>query len=190
LRDVAPRGRPELLRGKREAELNPREGGGLELEPDQRAVLASGEPAVDQVSCYERDGQKHWLSTMHAPLRNHRGEVTGLIGIARDISERKNARRAARTGSCSLELPRTCDELTQLPKRELLMDRLAQQLAANTRGGAVAVVLIDIDRFRRINVSLGRGAGDELPFSMVSRLRPLLGVDDTLARLSGAATAH
>jgi diguanylate cyclase (GGDEF)-like protein len=87
--------------------------------------------------------------------------------------------------SARLSLLAHYDELTQLPKRELLMDRLVQRLAAVQRGGAVALVLIDVDRFRRINVSFGRDAGDSLLFAIVGRLRPLLGTDDTLARLDG-----
>jgi diguanylate cyclase (GGDEF)-like protein/PAS domain S-box-containing protein len=173
-----------LLCGKLEAELNPSEGGGVELEARQREVLNGSEAVADHVSCYERDGQTHWLSTMHAPLRNAHGEVTGVIGIARNISERKRHEEQLTSQAADLSLVAHYDELTQLPKRELLMDRLGQRLAAQ-RGGPLALVLIDIDRFRRINVSFGRDAGDALLFAMVGRLRPLLGTDDTLARLDG-----
>jgi diguanylate cyclase (GGDEF)-like protein/PAS domain S-box-containing protein len=177
---------PSALCGKREAELNCAEGGGaLELEPDQRAVLDSSQPAVDQVSSYERDGQTRWLSTTHAPLRNARGEVTGLVGIARDITARKQHEEQLGREAAELSFLAHYDELTQLPKRELLMDRLTQRLAALQPKACVALVLIDVERFRRINVSLGRAAGDELLFSIVSRLRPLLGTHDTLARFDG-----
>ena len=176
---------PASLRGKTESEVNPRQGGAVELESDQRAVLAAGTPSVDQICSFERDGDTCWLSTMHAPLRNERGEVLGVVGIARDITERKRHEEHIARQAAQLSFLAHYDELTQLPRRELLMDRLAQRLAAMPTGSSVAVVLIDIDRFRRINVSLGRGAGDALLFSVVARLRPLLGADDTLARIDG-----
>ncbi|HEY2733939.1 MAG TPA: EAL domain-containing protein, partial [Polyangiales bacterium] len=175
---------PASLRGLRESELNPNDARSVELEADQRTVIESGVPHVDQVSSYERDGETRWLSTMHAPLRDARGAVTGLIGIARDITERKSREEELTRDATQLNFLAHYDELTQLPKRELLMDRLSQRLAANPNG-AVALVLIDIERFRRINVSLGRSAGDELLFAVVGRLRPLLGIDDTLARFDG-----
>jgi diguanylate cyclase (GGDEF)-like protein/PAS domain S-box-containing protein len=175
----------ELLCGKRETELGFHRDGAVELEAQQRLVLSRNEATTDELTRYERDGQTYWLSTMHAPIRNSRGEVTGVVGIARDISERKRHEEQLTRQAADLSLVSHYDELTQLPKRELLMDRLGQRLAAAERGGTLALVLIDIDRFRRINVSFGRDAGDALLFAMVARLRPLLGTDDTLARLDG-----
>jgi diguanylate cyclase (GGDEF)-like protein/PAS domain S-box-containing protein len=155
-----------------------------ELEADQRAVIETGQPSIDQVSCFERDGETRWLSSTHAPLLDDQGKVMGLVGIARDITDRKRheehiARQAAR-----LSFLAHYDELTQLPKRELLVDRLEQRICANPES-EVALVMFDIDHFRRINVSLGRQAGDALLFELVSRVRPMLGPDDTLARCDG-----
>jgi diguanylate cyclase (GGDEF)-like protein/PAS domain S-box-containing protein len=176
------RSAPEDLRGARDVELN--ESGVPELESDQRAVLSRGEASIDRVSCFERDGETRWLSCTHAPIRSERGDVMGLVGIARDITDRKRheehiARQAAR-----LSFLAHYDELTQLPKRELLVDRLVQRMASNPES-EVALIMLDIDRFRRINVSLGRRAGDALLFEIVSRVRPMLGPDDTLARCDG-----
>jgi diguanylate cyclase (GGDEF)-like protein/PAS domain S-box-containing protein len=155
-----------------------------ELEADQRTVIETGRPSIDQVSCFEREGETRWLSSTHAPLLDDRGDVIGVVGIARDITERKRheehiARQAAR-----LSFLAHYDELTQLPKRELLVDRLEQRMVASPES-EVALVMFDIDRFRRINVSLGRQAADALLFELVARVRPMLGADDTLARCDG-----
>lgn len=176
------RAEPEQLTGSRDGELNV--AGVPELESDQQRVLVEAEATIDQVSCFERDGETRWLSSTHAPIRGERGEVVGVLGIARDITDRKRheehiARQAAR-----LSFLAHYDELTQLPKRELLVDRLVQRMAASPND-EVALIMIDIDRFRRINVSLGRRAGDALLFEIVSRVRPMLGPDDTLARCDG-----
>lgn len=78
------------------------------------------------------------------------------------------------------------DPLTGLPNRTLLMDRLTHAL---TRGGdrvsSVAVLLLDLDRFKVVNDSLGHEAGDRLLIALAPRLRDALGAGDTIARLGG-----
>jgi diguanylate cyclase (GGDEF)-like protein/PAS domain S-box-containing protein len=170
------------LHGARDGELN--DSGVPELESDQRSVLSCGEPSVDQVVCYERGGETRWLSSTHAPIRSERGDVMGLVGISRDITERKRHEEHIVRQAARLSFLAHYDELTQLPKRELLVDRLVQRMASNP-GSEVALIMLDIARFRRINVSLGRRAGDALLFEIVSRVRPMLGSDDTLARCDG-----
>jgi diguanylate cyclase (GGDEF)-like protein/PAS domain S-box-containing protein len=75
------------------------------------------------------------------------------------------------------------DELTGLPKRDLLVDRLSQWLHARLKdGGRLALLLVDISRFRHVNETLGRRAGDELLVNVTERLKKMLGEEDTLAR--------
>ena len=75
------------------------------------------------------------------------------------------------------------DELTGLPKRDLLLDRLNQWLHARLKeGGRLALLLVDISRFRHVNETLGRRAGDELLVRVAERLKEVLGEEDTLAR--------
>jgi diguanylate cyclase (GGDEF)-like protein len=78
------------------------------------------------------------------------------------------------------------DTLTGLPNRALFTDRAAQALAAGRRDGtALAVMLLDLDRFKEVNDTLGHGHGDELLRQMAVRLRGALREADTVARLSG-----
>jgi diguanylate cyclase (GGDEF)-like protein/PAS domain S-box-containing protein len=82
------------------------------------------------------------------------------------------------------------DELTNLPKRGLLLDRLHQLLPARVaRGERLALALVDVNRFRHVNDTLGRLGGDELLVQLSKRLSSLLGEGDTLARFDSNAFA-
>jgi diguanylate cyclase (GGDEF)-like protein/PAS domain S-box-containing protein len=82
------------------------------------------------------------------------------------------------------------DELTGLPKRSLLTDRLNQLLPGRLKGdGALAVLLVDVSRFRQVNDTLGRSGGDELLVQIAARLTGFLGQRDTLARFDSNAFA-
>ena len=81
---------------------------------------------------------------------------------------------------------RTHDGLTELPNRTLLLDRLRQAVARTGRGQrAVAVLLLDLDRFKVVNDSLGHGAGDRILTKVSERLRGVVRPGDTVARLGG-----
>jgi diguanylate cyclase (GGDEF)-like protein len=78
------------------------------------------------------------------------------------------------------------DELTGLPNRRLLQDRLSQALArAKRRGQHAALMFLDLDFFKRVNDSLGHSAGDKLLVEVANRMRGLLRDEDTAARLGG-----
>jgi diguanylate cyclase (GGDEF)-like protein/PAS domain S-box-containing protein len=82
------------------------------------------------------------------------------------------------------------DELTGLPKRSLLLDRLGQLLPARREaGGTSALLLIDVSRFRHVNETLGRSGGDALLVQVGERLSALCGERDTLARFDSNAFA-
>jgi diguanylate cyclase (GGDEF)-like protein len=88
--------------------------------------------------------------------------------------------------NAQLEHAATHDSLTGLPNRVLLADRLAQATAQSERySRGFAVMVVDLDRFKSINDSLGHIAGDELLKEMASRLSQQLRKADTLARLGG-----
>ena len=103
----------------------------------------------------------------------------GSYGVAKDISERKQAEEM-------IHYQTYHDLLTGLPNRALFRDHLGLALAQCKRNGqSLAVLILDLDHFKVINDSLGHGSGDELLLNVGARLRQCLREGDTLARLGG-----
>jgi diguanylate cyclase (GGDEF)-like protein len=101
------------------------------------------------------------------------------MALVRDISERVRARE-------ELEHQAFFDALTELPNRSLLQDRLRQALAASRRTGEpVALLLLDLNRFKEVNDTFGHAAGDVLLREVAIRLKKEFRETDTLSRLGG-----
>jgi diguanylate cyclase (GGDEF)-like protein/PAS domain S-box-containing protein len=81
------------------------------------------------------------------------------------------------------------DELTGLPKRNLLVTRLLESVPAPGASGRVALLLVEVSRFRQVNATLGRGAGDDLLVQVGRRLTKLVGDADLLARFESSTFA-
>jgi diguanylate cyclase (GGDEF)-like protein/PAS domain S-box-containing protein len=126
-----------------------------------------------------RNGEVRWLLINAVGMFDQHGQRIGQRGAGRDITDRKQAE--ARINHLA-----TRDALTDLPNRVLLHDRLQQAMASARRQGCtVAVVFIDLDRFKNINDSLGHEVGDRLLCEVAARLSACLRETDTLARLGG-----
>ena len=121
-----------------------------------------------------------WLETTLQRMKDATGEDTQrILCISRDISDRKRMEERLH------ELART-DHLTTLPNRFLLDERFAGGLAqARREGSLLAMLMIDIDRFKNINDTLGHGMGDALLKLVGSRLKTCIRDCDTLARWGG-----
>ena len=112
-------------------------------------------------------------------VRLNKGDRSQLQGFVRDISQRKAAE--ARLSERALT-----DELTNLPNRALLKDRLSGAIGRLGRSQAtLAVMFIDVDRFKLVNDGLGHDAGDELLVHVGERIRSAVRANDTVARYGG-----
>src|SRR5262249_20439126 len=102
-----------------------------------------------EVEMVRPDGRPVWVMARGQPQRNARGEITGLCGVAQDITERKQV-------ESKVQFLAYYDALTGLPNRTLFQDRLNKGLAgARRRGESLAVFFLDLDRFKIINDSFG-----------------------------------
>lgn len=126
-----------------------------------------------------RDGSVYpqWLSV--SVMRDDAGAVSHYIGVFHDISRQKEDE--ARIHSLAY-----FDALTELPNRSLLADRFQQAAAtAQRHTRKMALLFIDLDRFKQVNDSLGHLVGDELLRRVADRIRACLRDSDTMARLGG-----
>ena len=113
------------------------------------------------------------------PLADPRGASAGRVLVLRDVSDRRELERDLRRLAYT-------DPLTGLPNRVLFYDRLDNALrGARRHGTPLAVLFLDLDRFKIINDSLGHGIGDQMLASVAHRLRDCVRAEDTIARLGG-----
>jgi diguanylate cyclase (GGDEF)-like protein len=109
-----------------------------------------------------------------------------VVGFNNMLSELRHRDRAKREAESQLQHMALIDDLTGLPNRRLLADRLSQNLAkAKRENRMVALLYIDLDGFKLVNDSLGHGVGDVLLGQVAGRLKARFRQSDTLARIGG-----
>lgn len=132
-----------------------------------------------EITNRRKDGElvTEWLSIF--AVRDAAGQLTHYAGIFSDLSERKAADER-------IQYLSSYDPLTGLPNRNLFTDRLGQALLnANRFDRQTAVILLDLDRFRMVNETLGPPAGDEVLLEVSRRLHLQVRDGDTIGRRSG-----
>jgi diguanylate cyclase (GGDEF)-like protein/PAS domain S-box-containing protein len=143
-------------------------------------IMQSGRPMIDMLELnVDGTGQSKWISMTKVPLRNANNEIIGLLGVGRDVTARKQAEDR-------VQFLAHHDPLTGLPNRALFADRLGQAiLRAKGKGRRIAVIFVDVDRFKQVNDRLGHMAGDSLLKITADRMVSCLRSTDTVARLGG-----
>ena len=145
-----------------------------------RALLEAHQPFRDLELCRrEADGRETWYSVSGEPMFDGSGRFTGYRGVGRDITARKLDEGRIRHLASH-------DALTGLPNRSAFSELLnAARESARRRGRSLAVMFVDLDRFKVINDTLGHEPGDEVLCEVARRLRHTLRASDVVARLGG-----
>jgi diguanylate cyclase (GGDEF)-like protein/PAS domain S-box-containing protein len=126
-----------------------------------------------------KQGELRWLLVNCLAVHDEHGRPAGYRGTGRDITDRKSA-------EARISYLATRDPLTELPNRVLFNDRLEQGIVAARRSGqSLALMFIDLDRFKNINDSLGHEVGDLLLKEVAARMQDCIRKGDTLSRLGG-----
>ena len=152
----------------------------FEIYRDFPAIIAETRRALAGESCTS----SVWIGavafeTYYSPLRDRSGAVIGAIGVASDVTSRVQAEERIRHLA-------SYDELTGLPNRSMFHERLQHALAQAQRNARqLAVLFIDLDRFKNINDTLGHEAGDQVLKEVAERLRGCLRDSDNVGRLGG-----
>ncbi|HEY0156016.1 MAG TPA: EAL domain-containing protein [Thermoanaerobaculia bacterium] len=120
-----------------------------------------------------------WVSSVYRPHFDEAANIVGVIGLIRDITQRKEAEQ-------QIEYQAYHDALTGLANRRLFQEHLSLALAlAQRRKSAVAVLFLDLDHFKLVNDSLGHTVGDQLLREVARRLKGAVREGDTVARVGG-----
>jgi diguanylate cyclase (GGDEF)-like protein/PAS domain S-box-containing protein len=151
-----------------------------QIDPVSRCLVSKNTVQLpDEALMVTRCGKRYAVRGYVSSLCDERGNPYGVVMTLSDVT-------SARHLENKMAHQATHDELTELPNRSLLLDRL-QQAIANARriGHEVAVLFIDLDRFKTINDSLGHAVGDALLQSVAARITASVREGDTVARLGG-----
>ncbi len=143
----------------------------------RRALAGESFSSIFEVTAGPGAGMTH--ETQWVPLFGEDGRISGVIGVATDLTETKRLETKVRHITLH-------DSLTGLPNWALFKDRLAQSVQHASRNQEVlAVLLLDIDRFKLVNDTLGHSVGERLLQEVADRLKASIGPADTVARMGG-----
>jgi histidine ammonia-lyase len=156
-------------------------------------ALEAGSPYTLQYRVIHADGSTRWVCERGRAILGEHGEHHWLDGVILDVTDQVLAEQDRDRAEAELrrqaELNRhqaLHDALTGLPNRVLFHDRVSHAIRAAERDGAqFAVLVLDLDRFKEVNDTLGHAAGDQLLLEVGARLQTALRGEDSIARLGG-----
>jgi PAS domain S-box-containing protein len=145
-----------------------------------RNAFQKGEPVQAELITYKKNGRHFWMEVDIVPVADDAGVFfTHWVAVGRDITRRK-------VTESEIKHLAFYDPLTQLPNRQLLMDRLEAALIHNRRHPREgALMFIDLDNFKTLNDTMGHQKGDLLLQQVAKRLAACVQPPDTVARLGG-----
>lgn len=142
-------------------------------------TITSGQEWHGEFHNKKKNGELFWERASISPIKDKHGTITHFVAVKEDITEQKE------TAALLLHQAQY-DALTDLPNRSLARDRLQQAITqAQQNNTQVAVMFIDLDRFKKVNDTLGHAVGDQLLKLASQRLSGCLRSTDTVARFGG-----
>ncbi|MCO5400623.1 EAL domain-containing protein [Ralstonia soli] len=142
-------------------------------------VISSGTSAHFELKWAGRDGREQCSHIRITPEVDRSGNVTSVLAVGRDLSDRM-------AFEATIWKQANFDALTGLPNRQMFHERLAHEARQPGRSRRrMALMLIDLDRFKEVNDSLGHDTGDRLLIEAGKRISACVGPSDTVARLGG-----
>jgi diguanylate cyclase (GGDEF)-like protein/PAS domain S-box-containing protein len=166
---------PEDLVGKNDYDIYPRELA-IKYEKDSREVMATGTRTYFEESIVDQEGKVQYVEKIETPIFNDAGVVIGIIGIAHDITSRKETEVTLRHES-------THDMLTGLYNRAFYDEELER--LARSRMFPMSVVMADINGLKTVNDTLGHEAGDNLIRLVARLILEAFRAEDIVARIGG-----
>ena len=139
----------------------------------------TGDPYEIELEFIRSDGSHGWMEARGEAIRDALGAIVELHGVSLDITDRKAARD-------ELRVLATHDPLTGLANRATLLDEITRAISAGRRSARpTAILMMDLDRFKVVNDTLGHAAGDQLLVAAAARIEEAVRGGDLVARLGG-----
>ncbi len=165
--------------GKDDFDFVDQESANFFLNKDHKVLEVKKSIIYEEVLTFADSGDEGLFETIKTPMKDGEGNIIGVLGIARDISERK-AREE------QLRIYANYDMLTGLANRTLFMDRLSHLMTLRKSNDYYSAVLfIDLDHFKEINDTFGHSTGDIILKLVSKRLQSVIRKGDTLSRHGG-----
>jgi len=178
---------PKDMLGKTDADLQGDSDQIHEYEAQDREVMESRQPLFIAKHPGRRfDKSPGWFQTTKVPYRRPGTKKMALLGVTVDITDLKNAETRLEESEQRYRHLAQHDQLTGLPNRALFFDRLEQALALSRREhSGLALLFIDLDKFKEVNDSMGHDAGDQVLRESSSRMQSCIRESDSAGRIGG-----
>ncbi len=155
------------------------------VEKQIELILGEPQPVYSEFQSIAFDGSPTWHRWSDTPILDDQGQVVEIQSVGMDITQLKSAFRRLHQSELRFQHLAQHDPLTGLPNRRLLMDRLNHAIAKYRRfHRPLAVFVVDVDKFRKINDSLGYEVGGKVLCEIAKRLGEVVREADTLAKLN------
>ncbi|EIC20253.1 PAS domain S-box protein [Thiorhodovibrio frisius] len=139
-----------------------------------------------EVEMQAKDGRRIWVESITTPVFDEQDHYRGVVGVSRDITDRKRAEDALKAGEEKMRLLATLDDLTKLANRRYFLELVKRELDRSHRySHPFSLIMFDVDHFKHINDTRGHDAGDGVLMALSATVTGTLRVADLCGRFGG-----